>query len=155
MANKTHAHKLKRLKYKSGNIIYHCVLPDCTIKVAPALTLGKRAICWRCGKEFLMTDYSIRLAKPHCEDCHKPKSSSTMEVEIPVSHVQPVITDVREIGKNIEPWIRSSTNEAHEEIEEMINIIEQNKETEAGKEGKKEIDSLMNRMNRVSDEEDI
>jgi hypothetical protein len=30
-------------------------------------------LCWRCGNEFIMNEYSLRLAKPHCEGCHKPK----------------------------------------------------------------------------------
>lgn len=68
-----HIHKFKRLRYKSGNEIFFCALPDCTAKINPALALGKRSICWRCGKIFEMNEYSLRLAKPHCEACHKPK----------------------------------------------------------------------------------
>lgn len=68
-----HIHKFKRLKYKSGNEIFFCALPDCNKKSNPALLLGKRSICWRCGSEFIMNDYALRLAKPHCEGCHKPK----------------------------------------------------------------------------------
>lgn len=68
-----HIHKFKRLKYKSGNMIFFCALPDCSVKLNPALALGKRSICWRCGESFVMTEYSLRLAKPHCEKCHKPK----------------------------------------------------------------------------------
>jgi len=65
-----HNHKLKRHRFKSGNEVYFCALPECTYKITPALALGKRAICWRCGESFIMGDYSIRLAKPHCD---KPK----------------------------------------------------------------------------------
>lgn len=68
-----HTHKFKRLKYKSGNVTFFCTLPDCSQKINPALALGKRSICWRCGEEFIMTEYALRLAKPHCENCHKPK----------------------------------------------------------------------------------
>jgi hypothetical protein len=73
MAKSPHVHKLKRLKYKSGNIIFFCSLPDCTFKTNIALALGKRSLCWRCGKDFIMSEYSLRLAKPHCDACHKPK----------------------------------------------------------------------------------
>jgi hypothetical protein len=72
--NLKHTHKFKRHRYKSGNEVYFCALPDCSVKIAPALALGKRTICWRCENEFVMTEYSVRLAKPHCLDCHKPKS---------------------------------------------------------------------------------
>jgi|SRR5579863_1208039 len=75
MAKSTHVHKLKRLKYKSGNTIFFCSLPDCTFKTNIALALGKRTICWRCGEPFIMSEYSLRLAKPHCENCHRPKES--------------------------------------------------------------------------------
>lgn len=70
-----HTHRLKRHKYKSGNIIYFCKLPDCSFKIAPALALGKRVLCNRCGEPFIMNEYSIRLAEPHCEDCHRVKVS--------------------------------------------------------------------------------
>jgi hypothetical protein len=70
----SHVHKLKRLRYKSGNEIFFCTLPDCTYKTNIALALGKRSICHRCGSEFLMDEYSLRLAKPHCPQCHKPKN---------------------------------------------------------------------------------
>ena len=68
-----HVHKLKKHKYKSGNITYFCTLPDCNYKVAPALAIGKRSICNRCGNEFILNEYSIRLVRPHCEECHKSK----------------------------------------------------------------------------------
>ena len=73
MAKSNHTHKLKRLKYKSGNTIFFCCLPDCTFKTNIALALGKRSLCWRCGQEFILSEYSLRLAKPHCENCHQPK----------------------------------------------------------------------------------
>src|SRR6266849_9861751 len=71
-----HIHKLKRLKYKSGNVIFFCSLPDCSFKTNISLALGKRSICWRCGNSFIISEYSLRLAKPHCDACHKPKNDS-------------------------------------------------------------------------------
>lgn len=78
-----HIHKLKRLKHKSGNAIFFCALPDCTFKINTALALGKRSICWRCNEPFIMNEYDLRLAKPHCENCHKPKN----EVDISSIHL--------------------------------------------------------------------
>lgn len=80
MAEK-HIHKFKRLKYKSGNVIFFCSLPDCTSKINPALALGKRSICWRCGKDFIMSEYSLRLAKPHCDACHKHKKGEEVTLK--------------------------------------------------------------------------
>lgn len=72
-AKQQHVHKFKKLRYKSGNEIFFCALPDCSQKINPALALGKKSICWRCGEEFIMSEYALRLAKPHCEGCHKGK----------------------------------------------------------------------------------
>lgn len=70
----SHAHKLKRHRYKStGHTVFFCTLPDCNYKLDAELTLGKKIECWRCGKEFRQNEYSIRLAKPHCNACTKPK----------------------------------------------------------------------------------
>lgn len=68
-----HAHKLKRFVYSNGTKIYFCTLPDCTFRIGIGLALGKRTVCWRCGKEFNMTTYTLSLAKPHCEECHRFK----------------------------------------------------------------------------------
>lgn len=76
VTDKKHIHKLKRVKYKSGSITLFCALPDCAFKVNPALALGKRSICWRCGESFILNEYSLRLAKPHCEGCHKSKKET-------------------------------------------------------------------------------
>jgi len=73
MTKNQHIHKLKRLTYKSGNAVFFCALPDCSYKTNIALALGKRSICWRCGEPFVMSEYDLRLSKPHCDNCHKPK----------------------------------------------------------------------------------
>jgi len=77
-----HVHKLKRHTYETGNKIFFCALPDCKFKIKLGLALGKRSICWRCGEPFIMNEYSIRLAKPHCEDCHKSKNISQFEANV-------------------------------------------------------------------------
>ena len=72
-----HAHKLKRHLYKTtGSRVFYCVLSDCSFKTEVQFTLGKKVICWRCGREFAMNEYSIRLAKPHCNNCTKSKTES-------------------------------------------------------------------------------
>lgn len=75
-----HIHKLKRIKFKTGNSVYFCAL-DCNFKIAVPLSLGKRVICWRCGEPFNMNEYSIRLARPHCEKCHKSKDGVSPEIK--------------------------------------------------------------------------
>ena len=109
MANVKHTHKLRRHTHKTGNQIYFCALPDCTYKVACALALGKRCVCWRCGEEFIMNEYSIRLAKPHCEKCHNPKVPLAIEYtgdgqpvrDIPM--VAPTLEQMREAVAESKP----------------------------------------------------
>lgn len=69
-----HIHKLKKHKYaKTGHSIYFCVLPDCHYKIDHALALGKRTICNICSVEFVMTEATLKLFRPHCNDCGKVK----------------------------------------------------------------------------------
>lgn len=96
MATAKHAHKYRRHRYKTGNIVFFCALPDCSVKVTPALTLGKKAVCWRCEKEFIMNDYSIRLARPHCDACHNPKLKDILP-EVPTHQVTDVDMQARSI----------------------------------------------------------
>jgi len=79
---KEHTHKFRRHTYETGSKIYFCTLPKCNKKIKVGLALGKESICWRCGKEFVMNEYSVRLAKPHCEDCHKSKVESNGDIHI-------------------------------------------------------------------------
>ena len=90
----SHIHKLKRLRYKSGNEVFFCFLPDCSFKSNIALSLGKRSICWRCGNAFIMDEYSLRLAKPHCPQCHKPKGLHEPLEEIIPYHNQTAETEL-------------------------------------------------------------
>ena len=75
-----HVCKFKRKRYKSGNEVFFCTLPDCNKKCDPSLLLGKLCICWKCGEVFPLNEYSLRLAKPHCEGCHKSKKDVNVEI---------------------------------------------------------------------------
>lgn len=93
-----HAHKFRRHRFSTGNTIFFCALPDCGYKISPALALGKRAVCWKCGNEFLMDDYTCRLAKPHCKSCHVPKDKGVSDLLAVARIVAPDIeADVTEI----------------------------------------------------------
>lgn len=69
----SHLHRLKRHKYPTGNAVFFCTLPDCHYKIDVPLALGKRSMCNICGNEFIMNEYTLKLAKPHCSDCGKVK----------------------------------------------------------------------------------
>jgi len=75
MATVKHTHKLRRHKYSTGNTVYFCALADCHYKIECVMALGKKSICNICGDEFIMTEYTVKLAKPHCEKCSKIKMS--------------------------------------------------------------------------------
>jgi hypothetical protein len=67
-----HTHRLKRHKYPNGTKVYFCTL-NCDYKIEAALALGKEVICNICGDKFVMNEYSVKLAKPHCINCGKMK----------------------------------------------------------------------------------
>lgn len=68
-----HVHRLKRHKYKTGYSVYFCTLPDCYFKISTSQMVGKKSICNLCSEEFIMSDYSCKLLRPHCEKCGKIK----------------------------------------------------------------------------------
>lgn len=65
-----HLHRLKRTTYASGTKVYFCT-NDCSYKIEVAFALGKIVECPICGEDFAMNEYSIKLAKPHCNNCGK------------------------------------------------------------------------------------
>lgn len=78
-----HIHKLKRHRYKNGTTVYFCI-DNCGFKIGCEFSLGKVVKCNKCDQPFQMNEYSIRLAKPHCINCHNKKNKSnanTMERE--------------------------------------------------------------------------
>jgi|SRR5882672_8909638 len=118
-----HVHKLKRIRFKSGNATLFCVLPDCTYKISPQLALGKRNECWRCGQEHLLNEYSIRLAKPHCESCHKPKGFIAPQVNQTVASdeiQQTIKTDSMSLSDRLTSIIRGTNSEANQTGDEDI-----------------------------------
>ena len=115
MAKEKHIHKLKRLKYKSGNTIFFCALPDCTYKTNVYLALGKRSLCWRCGEPFVMDEYNLRLAKPHCNNCHKPKKSEDKE-EAPMRKINAGLSDTPSLAERLNQTIQSAKQIEDEEI---------------------------------------
>jgi len=63
-----HIHKFKKHKYKTGMAVYFCTL-DCSFKVEAPFALGKEVLCNICGEPFIMNEYSLKLVRPHCNNC--------------------------------------------------------------------------------------
>lgn len=98
-----HIHKLKRHTFRNGEQVYFCTLPHCKYKVVVALALGKEVICNRCGDPFIMNEVSIRLAKPHCDDCtakRKPDTDTITE-RVLETITPPVIASVRSTTEHV------------------------------------------------------
>ena len=96
-----HTHKLRRVRYNSGRTMYFCVLTDCSFKINPMLAFGKRSICWRCGEEFIMGEYTLKLAKPHCGDCHSPRKAQTTPEVTPVTPILSLSDRLSEILEQV------------------------------------------------------
>lgn len=101
MAKRNHVHRLKRHKYKNGEVVFFCVLDDCSFKINADLVWGKTAECWRCNLPFSMTNETKRQDKPHCEGCTKPRGSKPIAAKRDIAQPLPGI---------LEPDIRTRLN---------------------------------------------
>ena len=64
-----HIHKLKKHKYpKTGMSVFFCTL-DCNYKVEAPFALGKECLCNICNEPFIMNEYTLKLIRPHCNNC--------------------------------------------------------------------------------------
>lgn len=82
MPSINHVHKYRRSigriteKNKNSGFLnyYKCAHPNCTHYLRAELILGKKSICNRCGKEFLLP-LAIRALTnlPHCKQCTRVK----------------------------------------------------------------------------------
>ena len=68
MAVLKHIHRLKKHKYKTGIAVFFCTL-DCNYKVEVPFALGKETLCNICGEPFIMNEYTLKLIRPHCNNC--------------------------------------------------------------------------------------
>lgn len=91
MNSKNHTHKYRRAvgRITDGNRdsklinYYKCTLPDCSHYTRADLILGKRSICNKCDKEFILPLATRALTNiPHCKDCTRskmPRAKKTFE----------------------------------------------------------------------------
>jgi molybdenum cofactor biosynthesis enzyme MoaA len=110
MAKIEHVHKLRRHRYSNGTKVYFCTL-DCNYKIEAALALGKKSICNTCHDEFIMNEYSCKLAKPHCTRCGKMKVTVDGEVKF-INKLRPNAA-LAEIAKG-------STNSLRERLGKVV-----------------------------------
>lgn len=83
MRQQLHAHKYLRIKIGNrGYQVFKCVLSGCPHSIRPELVIGYRAICWRCGKEITMTQWTAQFKKPHCRECTKEREEKAQEAQV-------------------------------------------------------------------------
>lgn len=63
-----HIHKYQREKL-GKLVIYRCMVPGCSHYVHKNLAVNRISICWYCDTPFVMTKKSVKLKKPHCQNC--------------------------------------------------------------------------------------
>lgn len=90
-----HIHRLKRHKYKNGTAVYFCNL-NCHFKVEVPFAVGKVVLCNICNEPFTMTEYSIKLARPHCTGCGKiqVKDANGRQKLVPKDKLNPIAAAV-------------------------------------------------------------
>lgn len=112
-----------------------------------------------------MNDYSIRLAKPHCEACHQSKSKVevegvstvdmlTGEESIRTLTLEPETSRV-EFSEPLEEKTLGQAMTEDWQINHPLRREEDFKPTESGALGKAEVNDLRSRLNLKPDEEDI
>lgn len=92
-----HYHKLRRKIYKTtGNAVYYCT-NGCTFKIGIEFSLGLESLCNKCNNPFKMNDYSIRAAKPICNDCIKRRTVKKDELgqEIALNKITSTEDDIK------------------------------------------------------------
>ena len=68
-STQTHYHTLRR--HPKQRNIYLCTSPVCSFKDHKDNLIGKMMTCYICGKDYITTKESLRLALPHCTPCTK------------------------------------------------------------------------------------
>jgi len=66
------------------------------------------------AKEAILSEYSLRLAKPHCEGCHKPKNGVNDDHEYAVESMKHPAE--LSLAERLQQTIQNAKQEQEEEI---------------------------------------
>ena len=81
MPSLKHIHKYQRKKLARNYKVYACALPDCSHYISADLIVGKKTICWVCGRvTIIYKDSNGVLARPHCKTCTKRKTDEQIDL---------------------------------------------------------------------------
>lgn len=71
MASLKHTHTYERSPWSKN--VYRCADPGCTHYNHKLRIVGKKTVCTQCKREFVLTSYNLKTAKPKCELCSDTK----------------------------------------------------------------------------------
>jgi len=91
MPSLKHIHKYQRKKLARNYKVYACALPDCSHYISADLIVGKKTICWVCGRvTIIYKDSNGVLARPHCKTCTKRKTEDE-QIDLPPLMIPEII----------------------------------------------------------------
>ena len=65
---------------KSNKEIYRCIHPECTHYHRREFLIGKKAICPKCKKPFILDKVQLRNKLPVCEFCSKSPKAKALNI---------------------------------------------------------------------------
>jgi len=71
---------LTRNPEKKPYMVFRCIKPTCNHHIPLDRALGKIAECCRCNEPFIIDKETIKLAKPHCQNCFKRTEKPTIDL---------------------------------------------------------------------------
>lgn len=116
MAEVKHFHKLKKHRYDNGNEIFFCVL-NCNFKIEAALAVGKIVLCNICEEPFALNEYSVRLNRPHCQNCGR------VEIKDPISGKKKYIR--KRSGTIIRDIAADEVNTLRAKLDVLVNPVDE------------------------------
>jgi|SRR5579862_4486811 len=71
MPAKNHLHSYGKVTNKRGQYrdMFRCLDPECSHTIHKVLLVGKKAVCYFCHTEYIVTMPALALKTPHCDDC--------------------------------------------------------------------------------------
>lgn len=71
-------HKYKRVRAKTGTILWRCMLPGCPHYIRDEFIEGQESLCWRCDQVMVIERVTKHL-KPHHRECVKSRKPVLVE----------------------------------------------------------------------------
>ena len=92
-----HVHKYEKTSFgKKEYKVFKCMLPDCPHYLQPALTVGRKHLCWGCGDEMIIEKRHLSVNKPKCAKCVELRRRTLQEMkELPTEE------ELIEMGEDI------------------------------------------------------